>query len=149
MSYYKNEGKYKMKRLTAFILTIVMVFAIVSCSDNVNCYSATMLIKSSSNNKCSAEWGTLKGSLGLNTKLTDKSESSIHYTATLEEGEISVYYETKLTEKELLFTVKGGETAEGYAGYAENGQHIDIVIEAKEQSKGGKVTIDFDTSGNV
>ncbi len=64
-----------------------------------------------------------------------RNEGCLYYKATLTEGEVNVYYDNGLLwDKELLFTVKAGETLEDKGGYIEG--DVDIIIEPISPSTG-------------
>ncbi len=133
-----------MKRILAFILAILTAFSLFSCSPYKSSYSATMLVKTSHNDECGVHFGTLKGTLVLNTKVTDEdTDGTIHYEAELDVGEISVYYDVDGT-KNLLFTIKGGEEVDGRAGSVAKGDKVIIIIETNGKAENGEIEIDFD-----
>ena len=91
-----------MKKIVSIIIIAVMLFSFASCSGFVSSYRATMLIKDEKSDYCSATWETLDGTLVLNSsKKSGAHEGDIHYTASLEEGELTVYYSIFLYHKLL------------------------------------------------
>ena len=59
----------------------------------------------------------------------DLGEGAIYYTATLESGEVKVYYESSLSSDDLfLFGAKAGEDIASSGGYVE-GDRVEIAIE--------------------
>ncbi|MGM9632355.1 MAG: hypothetical protein ACI3XL_04610 [Eubacteriales bacterium] len=133
-----------MKKIISVLLVLIMLLSLTSCEG----YSATMLVKVNTNDYCSANWGTLEGTLVLNTtKKSGTAESAIHYTASLEEGELTVYYYVRLPgdkQKIELFTIKGGESIEDRGGYVEMNNNIQVIIETNGKTKGGSIKIDFE-----
>lgn len=130
------------------MLAIFMLLSFTSCSGSSSVYSATMLVRSNTNDSCFATWNTLKGTLVLNTaKKSGLQEGAIHYTASLDEGELTVYYcVRRLGDKQKLelFSLKGGESVDDRGGYVEINNDIQIIIETKGKTKGGSIRIDFE-----
>ena len=111
-------------------------------------YSATMLVRHNTNDSCSATWDTLSGTLVLNTaKKSGSEEGEIHYTASLEEGELTVYYYVRLSgekQKTMLFSLKGGESVDDRGGYIKRNNNVQIIIETNGKTRGGSIKIDFE-----
>lgn len=90
----------------ALIFTLVML---CSCGGYVKSYSATILITSCHGDEASMEFDTFKGTYHFKLKRDGEKEQTIDCKASLAEGEINIYIGVG-GEKELLRTVKGGET---------------------------------------
>ncbi len=136
-----------MKKTVKFIIAIALLLCLVSCSGFSSSYKAVMLVKSERDNACSATWSSLDGTLVLNTVKKSSGEGSIHFTASLEEGKMTVYYYIKGDSKELkqkLFELSGGETIDDRRGYVENGNKVQIIIETDGKIKGGEIAVDFE-----
>lgn len=130
----------KINKLIIFIIAILLIVSLLSCE--VSSYMALGLVRVTKDNYCMTSFERLDGQIVLNSRYTKKSEGHIHYVATLEEGEINVYYESFAISKELLFNIKAGETLDAYGGYIEKGQQK-IIIETVSPAK-GKITIEFE-----
>ncbi len=137
-----------MKKVLSLVLALVMVFAFASCSDSgyTSKYRATGMVRSSKNDSCSMKFNSLNGVVVLKTRKTVESDiDTIHWTASLEEGEISVYYATDdMEEKALLFTVTAGGYEDERGGEFECGEIIQIIIETADTARGGEFTFDFE-----
>lgn len=89
-----------------------------------------------------AKFGRLDGTLVLKLKMSGKGlENSIGCKASIEEGEINVYYDA-FGVKELLFNLKAGESIDERRGYIESGKTVYIIIETVTPAK-GNVEIDL------
>ena len=98
-----------MKKIS-FALVLMLTLAILcSCGGYVKNYSATLLITSCHGDEASMEFDTFKGTYNFGLKRDGIAEHTLDYEASLAEGEMNVYIGTD-GEKELLFTVKGGES---------------------------------------
>lgn len=137
-----------MKKLISVLLVVGMLFSFTSCAGFSSKYSATMLVRSSKDGSCSATWGTLDGTLVLNTaKKSGSQEGDIHFAASLEEGELTVYYYIRSVGDKRrieLFKLKGGESTDDRGGYVEINNDIQIIIETNGKTKGGDIEIDLE-----
>lgn len=94
----------------AFVLVLVLALALLcSCDGYVKKYSATILITSCQGDEASMEFDTFKGTYNFKLKRDSAAEHTLDLEATLAEGEMNVYIGVD-GEKELLRTVKGGES---------------------------------------
>ena len=98
-----------MKKACFVLALIVMLFMLCSCGRYVKSYSATILITSCQGNEASMEFDTFKGSYNFKLKRDGNPEHTLDIDASLGEGEMNVYIGVG-GEKELLLTVKGGES---------------------------------------
>ncbi len=138
-----GKGNNKMKKAKIIPLILICMLLLSSCSRYVSSYSATMMSRSSRPDCCSLQFGTLDGTVVLNTKMTEKKgESYIHYTASLEEGALTVYYDI-YGSKLQLFKINGGGSIDERGGYVESGRNIHIIIETDGKARGGNIQIDF------
>lgn len=128
-----------MKRLICFLLVVAVLCGCSSCTQYVSSYSALGLIRSNGREQCSASFHKLKGTCVLKLKSTEDGEGTLHYTASLESGEVNVYYDANGT-KELLFHLNAGESADEYGGSFDGKGTIYIIIETVETAK-GKVAV--------
>ena len=93
-------------------ISLVLIFTLVmlcSCGGYVKSYSATLLINSSRGDEASMSFSTFKGSYNFKLRRDGAPEHTLDFEASLDEGEINVYVGVG-GEKELLRTVKGGES---------------------------------------
>ena len=93
-------------------IALVLIFTLVmlaSCSGYVNSYSATILITSCHGDEASMEFDTFKGTYNFKLKSDNAAKHTLDIEASLAEGEMNIYIGVD-GEKELLRTVKGGES---------------------------------------
>ncbi|MGM9642501.1 MAG: hypothetical protein ACI3XI_04750 [Eubacteriales bacterium] len=137
-----------MKKIICALLSLLMLFSLAACSGStISHYSATMLVQNNINDSYSASWGTLSGTFVINMKKSSGAqEGEIHYTASLEEGELTVYYRMRGSDGERaeLFSLKGGDNVDDRGGYVEMNDKIEIIIETNGKTKGGSIKIDFE-----
>ena len=80
-----------------------------SCGGYVNSYSATILITSCQGNEASMEFDGFRGTYNFKLNRAGSTEHTLDFEASLAEGEMNIYIGVD-GEKELLRTVKGGES---------------------------------------
>ena len=111
------------------MLTLVMLF---SCGGYVKRYSATILITSCQGDEASMEFNTFKGTYNFKLRRDGAAEHTLDLEASLAEGEMNVYIGVD-GEKELLRTVKGGESYDETLtldGKYDNEKTIYVILES-------------------
>ena len=98
-----------MKKFSFVLVLILALVTLCSCGGYVKNYSATILITSCQGDEASMEFDTFKGTYNFKLRRDGSAEHIIDYEASLAEGEMNVYIGVS-GEKELLFTIKGGES---------------------------------------
>lgn len=98
-----------MKKACFTLALIVILFMLCSCGGYVKSYAATILITSGHGGEASMKFDTFKGSYNFKLKRDGNPEHTLDIDASLAEGEMNVYIGVG-SEKELLLTVKGGES---------------------------------------
>lgn len=133
------------KRLLSVLLLLATLFSICSCGKYVSSYSATILIRGNVGGEVSVRFDSLKGRLCESFRKDKDGEGALSYSASLEEGSLTVYYAVGNGDLETLFTLSGGESISDVGGYVEGakGARIHIVIETDGKCKGGEIGIDF------
>ena len=97
-------------RKIGFVLVLVLtLFMLFSCGSYAKKYAATILITSCQGDEASMEFDTFKGTYNFKLKRDSAAEHTLDFEASLAEGEMNVYIGVD-GEKELLRTVKGGES---------------------------------------
>lgn len=98
-----------MKKIS-FVLALVLILALLcSCGGYVKNYSATILITSCQGDEASMEFDTFNGTYNFKLRRDGAAENTLDIEVSLAEGEMNVYIGVD-GEKELLRTVKGGES---------------------------------------
>ena len=87
----------------------MFIFLILNgCSGYVKSYSATILITSCYGDEASMDFATFKGTYNFELRRDGIAEHTLDYEASLLEGQMNVYIGIN-GDKELLFTINGGE----------------------------------------
>ena len=103
------KGNTGMKKVCFVLVLILTLFMLCSCGGYVKSYSATMLITSCQGNEANMKFDTFKGTNNFKLRRDGIAEHTLDFEASLAEGEMNVYIGVD-GEKELLLTVKGGES---------------------------------------
>ena len=98
-----------MKKVCFVLVLLLTVFLFCSCGGYVNSYAATFLITSCHGDEADMKFDTFDGSYHFKVKRDGFAENTLEYEAELAKGEMHVFIGIG-GEKELLFTVKGGES---------------------------------------
>ena len=98
-----------MKKISFVLVLILALVTLCSCGGYVKNYSATILITSCQGDEANMEFDTFKGTYNFKLRRDGSAEHILDYEASLAEGEMNVYIGVS-GEKELLFTIKGGES---------------------------------------
>ena len=132
-----------MKKALFIILCFIFLLSATSCTPYVSSYKALMFVRTENGDHGSISFSKFEGTYVMKLRMSGKGqEGSILCKATLEEGEINVYYDW-LGTKELLFNLKAGESIDERLGYIESGHTVSIIIETVTPAKEGKISIDF------
>ena len=132
-----------MKKLLLILVCLTVLFSSTSCDFRyVSSYKALGLFRSETGDRGSVKFGKLDGTVVLKLKMNGTGlENSIGCKASLDDGEINVYYDA-FGVKELLFNLKAGESIDERRGYIESGNRVYIIIETVTPAK-GSVEIDL------
>lgn len=134
-----------MKKVCFVLVLIVMLFMLCSCGGYVKSYSATILIASGHGNEASMKFDTFKGPYNFKLKRDGAAEHTLDFDASLGEGEMNVYIGVG-GEKELLLTVKGGETYDETITLAEKydtEKMIYIILESEGKCADGDFEFEY------
>lgn len=122
-----------MKR--AIIALTAASLILTGCSGYNEHYSATVLISSEGNNKAYQRFDKFNGTRVLDLNNSDKDKDTLYYTATLEEGSVTVYVDYD-GEKRDLFTIEGGEEVDDSISGIDF-HHVYVIIESDGTCEGG------------
>ena len=98
-----------MKKIGCVLVLLLTLALLCGCGGYVKNYSATILITSCHGDEASMKFDTFKGTYNFKLRRDGDAEHTLNLEASLDEGEMNVYIGVG-GEKELLRTVKGGES---------------------------------------
>ena len=134
-----------MKKI-GFVLALVLTLALLcGCGGYVKSYSATILITSCQGDEASMEFHTFKGTYNFKLKRDGDALHTLDLEASLAEGEINVYIGVD-GEKELLRTVKGGESCDETItldGKYDNEKTIYVILESTGKCVNGDFEFEY------
>ena len=131
-----------MKKFLAVVLLLVMLLTLTACEPYTSSYKAIMLITNHTTNSCSAKFDRLTGTMVFKVRRTEPGEGDIAYSITVEEGELTLYYDA-FGVKEQLAKATAGQSVPARGGYVEKGYKVYVIIEATEGTK-GSVSVSLD-----
>lgn len=132
----KNIAKKGCMMLLSFMTT----FSFASCNEYKSSYKAKGFVKQQLGAHCQADFDSLQGRYVFKLSKSGDCDGTISYSASLEEGELCVYFDS-LGIKETLLTLKAGESVKDCGGYY-GASPVFIILETTG-AKGGKVYIDL------
>ena len=100
-----------MKKIGLILVMALVLGLLCGCGGYAKSYSATIMITSCHGDEASMEFGTFKGTYNFKLRREGASEHTLDIEASLAEGEMNIYIGVD-GEKELLRTVKGGESCD-------------------------------------
>ena len=131
-----------MKKVLAVAMLLILLFTLSACGDiTFNAYVAVGLVKSQTRHSVNVSFHSLKGTMSFKLSRTDAGEGAINFSIEVEEGEITLYYNSLGVEEELA-RVTAGQTVKTTGGYVENGRTVTIKIKATKGTR-GKVFVDL------
>ena len=134
-----------MKKVCFVLVLILTLVMLCSCGGYVKSYSATILITSCQGDEASMEYDTFKGTYNFKLRRDGAAEHSLDFEASLTEGEMNVYIGVD-GEKELLRTVKGGESfdeAITLDDKYDNEKTIYIILESIDKCVDGNFAFEY------
>ena len=100
-----------MKKLCFALVLVLMLGMLCSCEGYIKSYAATILITSCQDDEASMRFGTFQGTYNFKLRRDGDICHTLDLEASLTEGEMNVYIGVD-GEKELLRTIKGGESCD-------------------------------------
>jgi len=135
-----------MKRICSVLLPVLMFVIFCSCGRYVNSYFATILITSCQGDEASMKFDTFKGTYNFKLKRDDVAAHTLDFESNLAEGEMNIYIGVD-GEKELLRTVKGGESCNETITLDrkyDNEKTIYIILESTDICVNGDFEFEYD-----
>ena len=120
-----------MKRVISVITIITVMLCLASCRSVLytSSYRAVGFVHSNTKSNCKARFVKLDGTYVFKLKKSSGNDCDLGYIASLEEGELTVCYDS-LGVKEPLISVKAEEELEGRGGYVTGVGTVYVIIEA-------------------
>ena len=128
------------KYIITFFIVLTVGFALTGCGKYPSSWFATSFVHSNTSKNAYFNFGSLDGTISSKLKVDNSKNERIVYSASLEKGSATVYYDHDGTKKEL-FTISAGESISSSIGDFVN-DTVYIIIETDGKCEDGK--LDFD-----
>ncbi|SEF96726.1 hypothetical protein SAMN04487934_105179 [Eubacterium ruminantium] len=128
----------KKKTVGIILITLIMVLMITGCSKYKSQYNAVGFVHSNTSKSAFMDFYSFKGQMVFTVKCKDGG--SIDYSAKLEKGNLTVYYDCDGTKQELL-RISGGEKV---SSSLENLPKGEVYIIVKTDGKCTNGALEFD-----
>ena len=128
-----------MKRNVKLIQALAALFALLmlnGCAKYVSNHSATGFVHTNSAKAGDMRFSSFRGSQTFTMKVDGEAGGQIRYSASLESGAATVYYDTDGTKREL-FSITAGENVDAAGGELVKGK-LYVIVETTENCKNGE-----------
>lgn len=132
------SGKKNILIKTAFIFTAILVL-LTSCGKYTSSYKAVGFVHSNGPSSAFMNFYSFEGVMVFSC--TGKREGDISFSARLESGSADIYYDYN-GQKNLLFSISGGDEISSDGGYFEKGP-VFIIVETNGQCMNGDFKFDL------
>ena len=122
-----------MKKLVVLLVSALLLVFLVGCGKYTSSYMAVGFVHSNSADSAFMNFYSFEGRMVF--KLKSSGEGDLKYTAKLESGNATVYYDFYGTKQEL-FSISGGEEIDSHGGYVESGT-VYVIVETDGSCKNG------------
>ena len=130
---HRVNSSYLVRSAAALMLALAMLLCSFGCGGYKSKYKAVGFVHSNDTESANMSFYTFEGRMVF--KFHTTRESDIKYSAKLESGSATVYYD--YSGKQELFSVKGGEELDSRGGYVDNGT-IHIIVETDGECMNGE-----------
>ena len=114
-----------MKKIAVLLVSALLLMSLNGCGKYSSSYKAVAFVHSNDSDSAFMSFYSFEGRMVF--KLKSSAEGDLKYTARLESGSASVYYDFYGTKQEL-FSISGGEEIDSHGGYVETGTVYIIVV---------------------
>ena len=105
-----------MKKIFILALSALLLISLAGCGKYSSSYKAVAFVHSNESDSAFMSFSSFEGRMVF--KLKSSAEGDLKYTAKLESGSATVYYDFYGTKDEL-FKISGGEEIDSHGGYFE------------------------------
>lgn len=123
-----------MKKICILLVSAILIVMLTGCGKYTSGYNAVRFVHSSDSDSAFMNFYSFKGRMVF--KLKSSGEGELKYTAKLESGNATVYYDFFGTKQEL-FTISSEEELDSHGGYVEAGT-VYIIVETDGTCKNGE-----------
>ena len=131
--------KQHRKNLRIILLAALAVLCLIvlsGCGKYVSSHNAVGFVHTNSAKAGDMSFSSFEGSEAFNLQVDSEAGGQIRYSAKLQEGAATVYYDTDGTKKEL-FSVKAGDDVNASGGTLVKGP-LYIIVETTQKCQNGE-----------
>ena len=129
-----------MKKILRLIMAVIIAFLLAGCGKYISSYKAIGFVHSNRSASAQMSFYSFEGRMVF--RLKSPGEGDLKYTAELESGTVTVYYDYSGTKSEL-FTADSGDRLDSRGGYIEAGT-VYVIVETEGKCKNGKIRVSIE-----
>ena len=129
-----------MKKVLAVIVTVVLLLSFAGCGKYSSSYKAVAFVHSNESTSAFMSFYSFDGRMVF--KLKSAGEGDLKYSAKLETGSATVYYDYYGTRTEL-FSINSGDELDSHGGYIEAGT-VYVIVETNGECRNGEFHFSLD-----
>ena len=123
-----------MRKIVTLLASAILLISLTGCGGYTSSYKAVGFDHSNESESAFMNFYSFDGRMVF--KLKSSAEGDLKYTAKLESGNATVYYDFYGT-KEELFSISAGEEIDSHGGYVESGT-VYIIVETDGACQNGE-----------
>ena len=132
-TYEENKMK-KYIKLSLIMIMCITTLTLVGCGGYVSSYNAFLMISNNTSKEASMSFDTFEGKKAFSLK-SQTEGNYLHYTAQLDKGSATVYYDYNGT-KQKLFSLNPGDIIDSSIQIPTKGK-VYVIVETTEKCKNG------------
>ena len=129
-----------MKKVLAVIVAVVLLLSFAGCGKYSSSYKAVAFVHSNESTSAFMSFYSFDGRMVF--KLKSPGEGDLKYSAKLETGSATVYYDYYGTKTEL-FSINSGDEIDSHGGYIESGT-VYVIVETNGECRNGEFHFSLD-----
>lgn len=129
-----------MKKVLAVIVAVVLLLSFAGCGKYSSSYKAVAFVHSNESTSAFMSFYSFDGRMVF--KLKSAGEGDLKYSAKLETGSATVYYDYYGTRTEL-FSINSGDELDSHGGYIESGT-VYVIFETNGECRNGEFHFSLD-----
>ena len=129
-----------MKKVLAVIVTVVLLLSFAGCGKYSSSYKAVAFVHSNESTSAFMNFYSFDGRMVF--KLKSAGEGDLKFSAKLETGSATVYYDYYGTKTEL-FSINSGDEIDSHGGYIEAGT-VYVIVETNGECRNGDFHFSLD-----
>ena len=129
-----------MKKIVIFLVSALLMLSLAGCGKYVSSYKALGFVHSNKSDSAYMSFASFEGRMVF--RLKSSGEGDLKYSARLESGSATVYYDF-YGDRQELFSISGGEEADSRGGYVEAGT-VYIIVETDGGCQNGEFRFSLD-----